>query len=1308
MALALAVAALPAMAWPAAGLADTLPPAPPGLEGRRVDSTDVLAPVPPSQGVGPPARRFAIELDIAPAAAAVPGGGDPAAQRARAAAVDAAADALLARLPAAVTELGRVRVAMAAVLVEAPLAALDALRALPGVRRVDPIVDYQLALPQTVPYVGGTEAQREAGVDGSGVRVAVIDTGVDYTHQALGGQGTSDAYERAYGLSFEEAAAVRDSGAPPPSTPANTRTSDPAGAYFPTGKVVGGFDFVGEAYTGRPGGAREQADPNPIDFQGHGTHVADIIAGGIGMAPGADLVAIKACASSTGACSGVALVQAFDFAVDPNGDGAADDAVDIVNLSLGGDYGIAADDELSRMVEEASARGVLTVAAAGNSGDKPYVHSTPAAAPSALAVAQSSQPGPDQGTVVVSSSRGPTNGANLAKPELAAPGASVSAVVANGTGTEAFGGTSGATPVVAGAAALLLEDDPDRSPGVVKALLQTTAEQGLVLSDRSVAPVTRVGGGELRVDRAVAAPAVVRNTTGDGATLSFGFHDVSQTSTQRRTLVVENPGLQPVSYDVTTEARGADGPAGAVMVTADPREVTVLPGGQAQVEVTVRIDGALLPRWTLDSGFNGGNGALLTGLEHDGAVRFTPRTGTPGPPLVAPLHVLPRAAGDVSTDRSALPEEGGAGVTLRNAGAATATVSTYTLVAENPPPSAGSRGLDLTAVGATTSGTATDVCASGFALSLAMVTAQRVVHANAPFEFSVLVDGDGDGRPDHEIFNADLDYARGGSDGRNATFVFDFATRQTEVVFATDHATNSENTVLTVCGDDLGLEVADLGSPLTLSVRAFDFYYSGAVTDQVPDVVVRPGAERFTAQTVDVAPGAAATLAATDEGADGNYGIGTLSLLDARGSDGRAGTVPGRSALALRASAAEPEPPTEPVEGDTDPPVEPVDPGLPPDPSPSPSPSPLPQAPPPSPAPEPAPSSEPEPAPSSETAPAPSPTPTPSSPTVPGAPPGAGGVERLAGDDRIATAVAVAARAFPDGAPVALLARADAYPDALAGSPLATALGGPLLLNPSDTLHPLVREELRRLGVDQVVLLGGQAAQSEAVADALAAEGHAVRRVSGGNRFATAVAVADEVTALGPSNEVVVVEGADPDPTRGFPDALSAAGLAASQGMPILLTTTEQLPSETADAIEADDGVLVVGGAAAVSTQVAEELDARAATVRRLAGPNRYATSAAVAEEAIQRGLDLSTLWAATGLAFPDALAAGAAAGALDTVVLLVDGRDLAASADSRSFLERRAATIDLVLLAGGEAAVSTSVADDIAGILDTGDRRDT
>ncbi len=91
-------------------------------------------------------------------------------------------------------------------------------------------------------------------------------------------------------------------------------------------------------------------------------------------------------------CSGIALIQGMDFAVDPNGDGKTKDHVDIVNMSLGSTYGQPFDDDLSLAVDNATAFGVLTVASAGNSADKPYITGTPSAAPTALSVAQTQVP----------------------------------------------------------------------------------------------------------------------------------------------------------------------------------------------------------------------------------------------------------------------------------------------------------------------------------------------------------------------------------------------------------------------------------------------------------------------------------------------------------------------------------------------------------------------------------------------------------------------------------------------------------------------------------------------------------------------------------------------------------------------------------------------------------------------------------------------------------------------------------------------------------------------------------------------------
>ena len=96
-----------------------------------------------------------------------------------------------------------------------------------------------------------------------------------------------------------------------------------------------------------------------------GTHVADIIAGLNGVAPGANILAVKVCSAVSPACSGVALLQGMEYAVDPDGDGNPVDRVDVINMSLGSDYGQPFDDDLSAAVDAASALGVLSVCSAG-------------------------------------------------------------------------------------------------------------------------------------------------------------------------------------------------------------------------------------------------------------------------------------------------------------------------------------------------------------------------------------------------------------------------------------------------------------------------------------------------------------------------------------------------------------------------------------------------------------------------------------------------------------------------------------------------------------------------------------------------------------------------------------------------------------------------------------------------------------------------------------------------------------------------------------------------------------------------------
>lgn len=308
-------------------------------------------------------------------------------------------------------------------------------------------------------------------------------------------------------------------------------------------------------------------------------------------------------------------------------------------------------------------------------------------------------------------------------------------------------------------------------------------------------------------------------------------------------------------------------------------------------------------------------------------------------------------------------------------------------------------------------------------------------------------------------------------------------------------------------------------------------------------------------------------------------------------------------------------------------------------------------------------------------------------------------VRRVAGPSRFSTATSISGQVF-DAADAVVLARADDYADALAGAPFAFSVDAPTLLTGRGSLDGDARAEIDRLGATTAYLLGGPAALAPQVeADLRAAGVTDVVRIGGSNRFDTARLIAEQVGGA----EVYVVEGANADPRRGWPDALSVAPLAAEQGRPILLATSGALPEETARAL-ADrraTTVTVVGGVASVSQQAEDALTTAGYPVERVAGATRYETSALVAARAVADGRDASMLWVASGLNWPDALASGSAVAATDGILLLVDPTDLNASAPTRDVLAAAAATPGvLVRILGGEAAISPAVEDAIRALV--------
>jgi putative cell wall-binding protein len=285
-------------------------------------------------------------------------------------------------------------------------------------------------------------------------------------------------------------------------------------------------------------------------------------------------------------------------------------------------------------------------------------------------------------------------------------------------------------------------------------------------------------------------------------------------------------------------------------------------------------------------------------------------------------------------------------------------------------------------------------------------------------------------------------------------------------------------------------------------------------------------------------------------------------------------------------------------------------------------------------------------------------------------------VERLAGPGRIETAVAISQAAHAPGAPVAFVTTARDFPDALAAGPAAAIGHGPILLVEPDSLPAAVAAELVRLAPPRVVVLGGAGAVSESVKASIAALPFApvVDRIEGVDRYATAVAVSAS-TFDGPVPVAYVATGRD------FPDALAGSAAGASVGGPVLLVPGDVVPNAVIAELTrlAPVSIRVLGGPAAVSDQAVATLAGLFPDVVRLAGPDRYATAAAVS--AATYGPDVERLLVATGVAFPDALAGAALGGPLS----LVSAAPLGASVVAE--LARLSPTRLVVL--GGTGAVS-------------------
>ena len=298
---------------------------------------------------------------------------------------------------------------------------------------------------------------------------------------------------------------------------------------------------------------------------------------------------------------------------------------------------------------------------------------------------------------------------------------------------------------------------------------------------------------------------------------------------------------------------------------------------------------------------------------------------------------------------------------------------------------------------------------------------------------------------------------------------------------------------------------------------------------------------------------------------------------------------------------------------------------------------------------------------------------------------------RLAGDDRIATSVAISEQVYADGASAAVVAYGGDFPDALAAAPLASAAGGPVLLNVRDRLHEDVGAELDRLGAKTVYVLGGTTVQTAQVERDLRDRAMHPVRVAGNDRWSTAAAAADRAvqvwqsTGGSVSSNAVLALGTD------FPDALSGGVLAGTRRSALLLTGRDALPSATSDALR-DLGaasVTVMGGTAAVSDSVVSQLESQGYAVMRIDGRDRFETAVQAADAAVRAGAEYRSVLIASGRSFADALAGGPAVVSRDGVLLLSERDDLPSpSSQALSTAEH----VNWVRLAGGAAVLTDAV----------------
>ncbi|WP_046005888.1 S8 family serine peptidase [Pseudoalteromonas rubra] len=854
--------------------------------------------------------------------------------------------------------LGSTKVLASTLIVEASDSTLDKLRNDASVERILPLRNSRLFVEESSGYIGADAVKQNLNVTGKDVKVAVLDTGIDYTHKVFNeAAGTVEAYE--------------------------AEAADPTTVAWPQGQVKGGYDFV-----------RNDADPIEDDpkfrpeadgLSDHGTHVSHDVTG---IAPDVELYVYSVCGDE--GCTWAAQINALEAAMDPNGDGDISDRVDLMNMSLGGEFGSTyTGDGTQYLIQRAVELGTNMIIAAGNDDDIPFRVGGPSTTPNAISVASLTHPtleslfgegtmagsetviqpasfGPqaafaftqddaelvypsenqngcdldgganpfadmdftgkavlidrgacaftekvlnaqergaalvliannnDDGTpapmggsdaavtipsvginfaagaalknqlrdgaatysisgtlksqtggVSDFSSRGPSMD-GLLKPEIAAPGSDIlAALPGSGDQLHRKSGTSMASPIVAGAVALMKEGRPELDAFEIKAMLMNTANLDIHVDSLNVdpasplAPISRIGAGLVDVEKAIASPVAawvdLPEFDTKQAALSFGAKRLAETKTYTKSVVLRNFSNEERTYNLRMEHRYQnDVDSGAVMFE-HPQTVVVPANQTILIDVDMTIDPSKLPEFGIMNPFD--NDELAQGVaaldlaEYDGALIFDDAATDGDHDLHVVYHVLPKAAEEAEFGIEAGEEM--SHLMVKNTGAVAISGMAEQVVAISEDDN---RQFDIKSV--TTAAFQSDNCDSGIFTTFSIQLQDGLNHlrqAGYRMEFDL----NNDGIADKFMTNLNDVGDNAAVRGRSRTLIGSIVDGEDQWEWGTPmlHESGEDTVTFAACTELLGLNADAVGMPFGIQAFVGLENYDVGIWDKPTDSV---------------------------------------------------------------------------------------------------------------------------------------------------------------------------------------------------------------------------------------------------------------------------------------------------------------------------------------------------------------------------------------------------------------------------------------------------------------------------------------